>query len=131
MQIDLCDRSFLRVNSISSCAWEIHRKLLFTAKNCQRENDCHLNWCPTLQGYRMSLTPFLSSCSRLVRTKVEDMTMDTNAIVDKITIVIYTLTVFLGVTGNSIVIWVASFKLKVGLWHSSFSDHHFVSIIIC
>nr|XP_046274316.1 C3a anaphylatoxin chemotactic receptor-like [Scatophagus argus] len=39
-------------------------------------------------------------------------TMDADAIMDKISIVFYTLTVVLGITGNSVVIFVAGFKLK-------------------
>lgn len=39
-------------------------------------------------------------------------TVDIDAIMDNISIVLYTLTVILGVTGNSMVIWVAGFKLK-------------------
>ncbi|CAN9503631.1 unnamed protein product [Ophioblennius macclurei] len=39
-------------------------------------------------------------------------TVDVDAIMDNIVIVLYTLTVVIGITGNSIVIWVAGFKLK-------------------
>ncbi|XP_022616735.1 C3a anaphylatoxin chemotactic receptor-like isoform X2 [Seriola dumerili] len=39
-------------------------------------------------------------------------TVDIDAIMDNVTIVLYTLTVVLGITGNSMVIWVAGFKLK-------------------
>ncbi|CAJ1083108.1 C3a anaphylatoxin chemotactic receptor-like isoform X2 [Xyrichtys novacula] len=38
--------------------------------------------------------------------------VDVDAIMDNVSIVLYTLTVVLGITGNSIVIWVAGFKLK-------------------
>lgn len=40
-------------------------------------------------------------------------TVDIDAIMDNVSIVLYTLTVVLGITGNSLVIWVAGFKLKV------------------
>lgn len=40
-------------------------------------------------------------------------TVDIDAIMDNVTIVLYTLTVVLGITGNTLVIWVAGFKLKV------------------
>lgn len=40
-------------------------------------------------------------------------TVDIDAIMDNVSIVLYTLTVVLGITGNSMVIWVAGFKLKV------------------
>ncbi|KAM4538883.1 C3a anaphylatoxin chemotactic receptor-like [Odontesthes bonariensis] len=39
-------------------------------------------------------------------------TLDAEAIMDKVSIVLYTLTVVLGITGNSVVICVAGFKLK-------------------
>lgn len=39
-------------------------------------------------------------------------TVDIDAIMDNVSIVLYTLTVVLGITGNSMVIWVAGFKLK-------------------
>ncbi|XP_070778404.1 fMet-Leu-Phe receptor-like [Enoplosus armatus] len=39
-------------------------------------------------------------------------TVDVDAIMDNVSIVLYTLTVVLGITGNSMVIWVAGFKLK-------------------
>ncbi|KAL7382151.1 hypothetical protein ABVT39_017582 [Epinephelus coioides] len=39
-------------------------------------------------------------------------TVDVDAIMDMVSIVLYTLTVVFGITGNSVVIWVAGFKLK-------------------
>ncbi|KAK2920717.1 formyl peptide receptor 2-like [Channa argus] len=45
-------------------------------------------------------------------TKTEETTVDIDAVMKVVTIVLYTLTVVLGITGNSIVIWVAGFKLK-------------------
>lgn len=41
--------------------------------------------------------------------------MGINSIVHNITIVLLMLTVVLGITGNSMVIWVAGFKLKVDI----------------
>lgn len=38
--------------------------------------------------------------------------VDIDAIMDNVSIVLYSLTVLIGITGNSIVIWVAGFKLK-------------------
>uniref|UniRef100_A0A3Q0T413 G-protein coupled receptors family 1 profile domain-containing protein n=1 Tax=Amphilophus citrinellus TaxID=61819 RepID=A0A3Q0T413_AMPCI len=38
-----------------------------------------------------------------------------SAIVDNVTIILYALTVVLGITGNSMVIWVAGFKLKLNV----------------
>ncbi|XP_068189635.1 fMet-Leu-Phe receptor-like [Antennarius striatus] len=39
-------------------------------------------------------------------------TLDVDSIMDTISIILYTLTVVFGITGNSLVIWVAGFKLK-------------------
>ncbi|XP_049890342.1 C3a anaphylatoxin chemotactic receptor-like [Epinephelus moara] len=39
-------------------------------------------------------------------------TVDVDAIMDMVSIVLYTLTVVFGITGNTVVIWVAGFKLK-------------------
>lgn len=39
--------------------------------------------------------------------------VDIEAIMDNINLVLLTLTVVFGITGNSVVIWVAGFKLKV------------------
>lgn len=41
--------------------------------------------------------------------------VDIEAIMNNISIVFYMLTVVLGITGNSLVIWVAGFKLKVDI----------------
>lgn len=43
------------------------------------------------------------------------VTVDIDAIMDNVSIVLYTLTVVLGITGNSLVIWVTGFKLKVDI----------------
>ncbi|KAM3596404.1 uncharacterized protein V6R79_013911 [Siganus canaliculatus] len=45
-------------------------------------------------------------------TKDQGAAVDVDAITANISIVLYTLTVVLGITGNSVVIWVAGFKLK-------------------
>ncbi|KAM9839123.1 fMet-Leu-Phe receptor-like [Aulostomus maculatus] len=42
----------------------------------------------------------------------EATTVDIDAIMDNVSIVLYTVTVVLGIPGNSVVIWVAGFKLK-------------------
>lgn len=40
-------------------------------------------------------------------------TVDIDSIMDNVSIILFTLTVVLGITGNSLVIWVAGSKLKV------------------
>ncbi|XP_028820119.1 fMet-Leu-Phe receptor-like [Denticeps clupeoides] len=45
-------------------------------------------------------------------SKDSKATMDIDAIMDNVIIVLYTITVILGTTGNSVVIWVAGFRLK-------------------
>ncbi|XP_034559975.1 C3a anaphylatoxin chemotactic receptor-like isoform X2 [Notolabrus celidotus] len=42
----------------------------------------------------------------------EGTKVDIDAIMDNVSIVLYTLTVVIGITGNSVVIWVAGFQLK-------------------
>ncbi|XP_038581457.1 formyl peptide receptor 2-like [Micropterus salmoides] len=42
----------------------------------------------------------------------QETTVDIDAIMDNVSIVLYTLTVVIGITGNSMVIWVAGFRLK-------------------
>lgn len=42
-----------------------------------------------------------------------DQAVDVNAIMVKVSVVLYMLTVVLGISGNALVIWVARFKLKV------------------
>uniref|UniRef100_A0A1A8FHF3 Formyl peptide receptor 3 n=1 Tax=Nothobranchius korthausae TaxID=1143690 RepID=A0A1A8FHF3_9TELE len=54
-----------------------------------------------------SLPPAVIENSKDDQTKV-----DVKAVMEKISIVIYTMTVVFGLTGNSLVIWVAGFKLK-------------------
>lgn len=40
-------------------------------------------------------------------------TVDIDAIMDNVSIILYTLTVVVGITGNTVVIWMIGFKLKV------------------
>lgn len=47
-----------------------------------------------------------------VSTHYEKTTVDIDAVMDNVTVVLYTITIVLGVTGNSVVIWVAGFRLK-------------------
>jgi len=39
--------------------------------------------------------------------------VDLDAIMDHVSVVLYSLTIVIGITRNSLVIWVAGFKLKV------------------
>lgn len=55
-----------------------------------------------------SILPGTAKSSKDDHTKV-----DAEAIMENISIVLFTLTVVFGITGNSLVIWVAGFKLKV------------------
>lgn len=49
-----------------------------------------------------------------VKSSKDDQTnVDVEAIMENISIVLFTMTVVFGITGNSLVIWVAGFKLKV------------------
>lgn len=46
-----------------------------------------------------------------------DQAVDFNATMVKVSVVLYMLTVVLGISGNTLVIWVARFKLKVDTHH--------------
>lgn len=59
----------------------------------------------------MSSNASLSSLNN--NPKDDKATVDIDAIMDNVSIILFTLTVVLGITGNSLVIWVAGFKLKV------------------
>ncbi|KAG8004851.1 C3a anaphylatoxin chemotactic receptor [Nibea albiflora] len=69
-------------------------------------------WSLLLPRYTMfpnaSAPPLLTKTSK----SGEATTVDIDAIMDNVSIVLYTLTVVFGITGNSLVIWVAGFKLK-------------------
>lgn len=54
-----------------------------------------------------------SSIALKSTSKDEPTKVDVEAIMDNVSIVLYTLTVVIGITGNSVVIWVAGFKLRV------------------
>ncbi|XP_047461403.1 formyl peptide receptor 2-like [Mugil cephalus] len=60
----------------------------------------------------MSINVSLST--HVLKTTKDDQgtKVDIEAVVDNISTILYTLTVVLGITGNSLVIWVAGFKLK-------------------
>ncbi|XP_043073098.1 C3a anaphylatoxin chemotactic receptor-like [Puntigrus tetrazona] len=45
-------------------------------------------------------------------THLQKMSVDIDAIMDNVTIVLYTITIIFGITGNSLVIWVAGMRLK-------------------
>lgn len=62
------------------------------------------------------MSPNASLPVHILKTSKNDQTtVDIDAIMDYVTIVLYSLTVVLGITGNSMVIWVAGFKLKVDM----------------
>lgn len=61
-------------------------------------------------------TMFLNtSLSPHILNKRQEGSGDVEAIVAKVAIIIFTLTVVFGLAGNAMVIWVAGFKLKVRL----------------
>ncbi|XP_029369828.1 fMet-Leu-Phe receptor-like [Echeneis naucrates] len=83
----------------------------FTAAlNCEPEAaDLRLRYQLNVCSDRMSL-----NFSAVLKSPNNDKetTVDIDAIMDNVSIVLYTLTIVLGITGNSVVIWVAGFKLK-------------------
>ncbi|TKS89190.1 fMet-Leu-Phe receptor [Collichthys lucidus] len=70
----------------------------------------------SIEAQSLRYTMFPNASVPLVTTKTsrngEATSVDIDAIMDNVSIVLYTLTVVLGITGNSVVIWVAGFKLK-------------------
>ncbi|XP_006804282.1 C3a anaphylatoxin chemotactic receptor-like [Neolamprologus brichardi] len=56
--------------------------------------------------------PNTSLPTNTLKSSKDDQAVDIDAIMDNVSIILYTLTVVLGITGNSVVIWVAGFKLK-------------------
>lgn len=62
----------------------------------------------------MSSNDSLLLC-KLKSSKNDQTAVDIASIMDHVTIILYSLTVVLGITGNSMVIWVAGFNLKVDL----------------
>ncbi|XP_041663940.1 fMet-Leu-Phe receptor-like isoform X1 [Cheilinus undulatus] len=58
-------------------------------------------------------------------------TVDIDSIMDNVSIVLYTLTVVLGITGNSIVIWVAGFKLKAKVTNVWLVNLAIADLIFC
>ncbi|XP_028283102.1 C3a anaphylatoxin chemotactic receptor-like [Parambassis ranga] len=64
-----------------------------------------------MNSHTMSLNSSLPPVI-LKSSKDDKAMMDIDAIMDNVSIILYSLTVVLGITGNSVVIWVAGFKLK-------------------
>ncbi|KAM9384837.1 C3a anaphylatoxin chemotactic receptor isoform 1-T3 [Pholidichthys leucotaenia] len=56
--------------------------------------------------------PNTSLPGHMLKSSKDDQAVDIDAIMDNISVVLYSLTIILGITGNSVVIWVAGFKLK-------------------
>lgn len=72
--------------------------------------------------FRSSRNTMSSNVSVPLQAKEDTVaSVDIDAIMDNVSIVLFTLTVVLGITGNLLVIWVAGFKLKV--------EHFFTSQI--
>ncbi|XP_016407234.1 C3a anaphylatoxin chemotactic receptor-like [Sinocyclocheilus rhinocerous] len=58
-------------------------------------------------------------------------TVDIDAIMDNITIVLYTITVIFGITGNSLVIWVAGMRLKPNVTNVWLDNLAVADLIFC
>ncbi|XP_030597494.1 C3a anaphylatoxin chemotactic receptor-like [Archocentrus centrarchus] len=73
-----------------------------------------------------------TSLPTLQSSKDDQATMvDIDGIMDNVSIILYTLTVVLGITGNSIVIWVAGFKLKPKVTHVWLVNLAIADLIFC
>ncbi|XP_026203800.1 fMet-Leu-Phe receptor-like isoform X1 [Anabas testudineus] len=95
------------------------RKQMFVVDNLisaseldnKQENRQRLEGGVAFYSHTMSPNDSLS-VHILKSSKNDQTTVDIDAIMEYVTIVLYSLTVVLGITGNSVVIWVAGFKLK-------------------
>ncbi|XP_072530845.1 fMet-Leu-Phe receptor-like isoform X2 [Salminus brasiliensis] len=63
--------------------------------------------------------------------KNDKTTVDIDAIMDNITIVLYTITILLGTTGNSVVIWMAGFCLKANVTNVWLVNLAVADLIFC
>ena len=63
------------------------------------------------------MSPNASVPLHILKSSEDDhrTTVDIDTIMNTVSIVLCTLTVVLGITGNSVVIWAAGFKLKVDI----------------
>uniref|UniRef100_A0A672F5X0 Si:ch73-160i9.1 n=1 Tax=Salarias fasciatus TaxID=181472 RepID=A0A672F5X0_SALFA len=66
----------------------------------------------------ITMFPNTSLPTQIFHSSKDDQatTVDIDAIMDNVSIVLYTLTVVVGITGNSIVIWVAGFSRRSPMW---------------
>ncbi|KAG9279432.1 C3a anaphylatoxin chemotactic receptor [Astyanax mexicanus] len=64
-------------------------------------------------------------------SKNDKTTVDIDAIMDNITIVLYTITIILGITGNSVVIWMAGFCLKANVTNVWLVNLAVADLIFC
>ncbi|KAF0024169.1 hypothetical protein F2P81_022971 [Scophthalmus maximus] len=73
-----------------------------------------LSHCASVSESVSSRTMSPNSSVHVLKSSEDDQatTADIDAIMDNVSIVLYTLTVVLGITGNAVVIWVAGFKIK-------------------
>ncbi|KAL0166626.1 hypothetical protein M9458_038470, partial [Cirrhinus mrigala] len=61
----------------------------------------------------------------------EKTTVDIDAIMDNITIVLYTITIMFGITGNSLVVWVAGTRLKPNVTNVWLVNLAIADLIFC
>ncbi len=66
-----------------------------------------------------------------ISTNHEKTTVDIDAIMDNVTIVLYTITIIFGITGNSVVIWVAGMRLKPSVTNVWLVNLAIADLIFC
>ncbi|XP_039878884.1 fMet-Leu-Phe receptor-like isoform X1 [Simochromis diagramma] len=83
--------------------------------------------------YSHTMFSNVSLPNQMLKFSKENQTtmMGINAIADYVTIILYALTVVLGITGNSIVIWVAGFKLKLSVTNVWLVNLAIADLIFC
>lgn len=72
-------------------------------------------FCSLFSSHIMFPNTSLATHTHVSSKGEQETTVDIDAIMDNISIVLYTLTIVIGITGNCAVIWVAGFKLKVDI----------------
>ncbi|XP_060720897.1 C3a anaphylatoxin chemotactic receptor-like [Tachysurus vachellii] len=66
-----------------------------------------------------------------VTSRSDKITMDVDAIMNNMTIVFYTITVFLGTIGNAVVIWMSGFRLKANVTNVWLVNLAVADLIFC
>ncbi|KAI4901278.1 hypothetical protein NFI96_022178 [Prochilodus magdalenae] len=84
-----------------------------------------------LHGSLSSMTSNFTLPNATVFGKNDKTTVDIDAIMDIVTIVLYTITILLGTTGNAVVIWMGGFSLKANVTNVWLVNLAVADLIFC